>query len=106
VDSLTPFGFLALLPLRPPRQLLSPRHRLPPPGTVASVILVEMFWLRLVVVEMSLVLGLLLSTSVRHASLVIMFGFLFLLLRMLLILSTVICGLLLYSAFLAISIIW
>jgi hypothetical protein len=68
----------------------------------------EMFWLRLVVVEMSLVLGLLLSTSVMHANLVDMSGFLFLLhmLRMFLILSTVICGLLLYSAFLAISIIW
>jgi hypothetical protein len=69
-----------------------------------------MFWLRLVVVEISLVLGLLLSIYVRHASLVVMFGFLFLLLlrmlRMLLILSTVMCGLLLYSAFQVISIIW
>jgi hypothetical protein len=42
-----------------------------------------MFLLRLVEVEISLVLELLLSTSVRHASLVDMFGFLFLLLRML-----------------------
>jgi hypothetical protein len=70
----------------------------------------EMFWLRLVVVEISLVLGLLLRTSVRHDSLVVMFGFLFLLLLhmlcMFLILSTVMCGLLLYSAFLVISIIW
>jgi hypothetical protein len=70
----------------------------------------EMFWLRLVVVEISLVLGLLLSTSVRHDSLVVMFGFLFLLLLhmlcMFLILSTLMCGLLLYSAFLVISIIW
>jgi hypothetical protein len=66
-----------------------------------------MFWRRLVVV-MSLVLGLLLGTSVMHANLVDMSDFLFLLrmLRMLLILSTVICELLLYSAFLAISIIW
>jgi hypothetical protein len=57
---------------------------------------------------MSLVLGLLLGTSVMHANLVDMSDFLFLLrmLRMLLILSTVICELLLYSAFLAISIIW
>jgi hypothetical protein len=39
-----------------------------------------MFWLRLVAVEISLALGLLLSTSVRHASLVVMFDFLFLLL--------------------------
>jgi hypothetical protein len=61
-----------------------------------------MFWLRLVVVQMSLVL---LSTSVMHASLVAMFDLLFLLLRMLLILFTVICGHLLYSAFLDISII-
>jgi hypothetical protein len=54
--------------------------------------MVEMFWLRLVVVEMSLVLGLLLSTSVMHANLVDMSGFLFLLhmLRMFLILSIVI----------------
>jgi hypothetical protein len=42
----TPFGFLPPLPLlhlRPPRQLLSPQHLLPPPGTAASVIPAEMF---------------------------------------------------------------
>jgi hypothetical protein len=34
--------------------LLLSRHHLPPPGTAASVIPAEMFWLRLVVVEISL----------------------------------------------------
>src|SRR6185312_4290498 len=87
-----------------------PRHRPPPPGTAGLVTPATTFWLGLVVVLMFLVLGLLLSTFVMRASLVVMLDFLFLLLlrmrHMLLILFIVTCGLLLYPAFLFINTIW
>ena len=107
----TPFAFLLpLLRLRLPLcLLLLPRRRLSPPGTAGLVTPAAMFWLGLVVVLIFLVLGLLLSTFVMRASLVVMFDFLFLLLRMRhmpLILFIVTCGLLLYPAFLVINTIW
>ena len=68
------------------------------------------FWLGLLVVLMFLVLGLLLSTFVMRASLVVMLDFIFLLLlrmrHMPLILFIVTCGLLLYPVFLVINTIW
>ena len=81
----------------------------PPPGTAVLVILAATFWLSSVVVPMFLVLGLLLSPSAMRASSVVMFGFLFLLLRMRRmpsILFTVTCRLLLFLASLVISTIW
>ena len=113
----TPFAFL--LPLHHSRLLLRPghlglpllpRHRLPPPGTAVLVTLAATFWLSSVVVPMFLVLGLLLSPSAMRASSVVTFGSLFLLVlrmqRMHLILFTVTCGPLLFSAFLATNTIW
>ena len=80
----TPFAFL--LPLLRLRLLLRllflSRRRLPPPGTAGLVTPATTFWLGLVVVLMFLVLGLLLSTFVMRASLVVMLDFFFLLLRM------------------------
>jgi hypothetical protein len=54
---------LLALHLRSLRQLLLPRHHPPPPDTAILVIPDEMFWLRLVVVQMSLVLG---RTNAEH----------------------------------------
>jgi hypothetical protein len=95
---------LLLLHLRPPRQLPLSRHNFPPPGTVTLVIPTATFWLNLDIVQMSLVLGLLLSIFVMRANWVIMFDFDFLLRmgRMLLILYIVNVDI---PTFLAISII-
>ena len=85
----TPFAFF--LPLHYSRLLLRPgrlglpllpRHRLPPSGTAVLVTIAATFWISSVVVPMFLVLGLLLSPSAMRASSVVMFGSLFLLLRM------------------------
>ena len=65
----TPFVFLLpLLRLRLLRQLPLPRLLLPPPGTAGLVTPAATFWLSLVVVQMFLVLGPPLSTSVMRAS--------------------------------------
>ena len=84
-DSSGPFTlFVFLLPLLRLRLLLRqlplPRLLLPSSGTTGLVTLAATFWLDLVVVHMFLILGLLLSTLIMRASLVVMLDFLCLLL--------------------------